>query len=133
MAYGNQTAWHRDTLPKPEFLSYPLDTSVLDSATLNPSNLTADASGPYKGRIYLLQGTILSKRADSTYERYTGAAEQNIAGILFDTVEFPDTSAQSKTAAAYVRRNVSFNKTNIVDYATHETALKAALSTCEFI
>jgi hypothetical protein len=34
---------------------------------------------------------------------------------------------------AFLRRNVSFDKAKIVDYVTHEVALKAALSTCEFV
>lgn len=237
MPWGTQTNFHRDTLPKPEILSYPLETNVIDSGVINATGVTPDASGPYAGRRYLLQGTILSKRGDGQYERYTGGtggsagtnevqtvtlanatggtftltyngettapiaynaantavksalealpniadgsltvtgsaggpytvtfgsgvnepqmtasnanltgssptvtvatttagAAQNIAGILYDTVEFADGSDKSDEPVAFLRRNVSFKKSAIVDYATHQSALASALPTCEFI
>jgi hypothetical protein len=60
------------------------------------------------GRRYLLAGTILSKRGDNTYERYVSGAGQNVAGILFDTVEFADNTSVSNEPVAFLRRNVSF-------------------------
>lgn len=133
MPFGVSRDWSRQTLPKPEILSYPLETTVIDSVVVNATGITPDASGPYAGRRYLLAGTILSKRGDNQYERYTGAGGQNVAGILFDTVEFADQSEASDEPVAMVRRNVSFRADKIVDYATHEVALKAALTTCEFV
>jgi len=133
MPFGVQTAWRRQALPKPEILSYPLETNVIDSGVLNATGVTADASGPYAGRRYLLAGTILSKRVDNQYERFTAASGQAVAGILFDTVEFADASDASDEPAAFVRRNVSFQATKIVDYATHGAAVRAALTTCEFV
>jgi len=133
MPFGHQTDWRRQTLPKPEILSYPLETTVIDSVVLNAAGVTADVSGPYTGRRYMLAGTILSKRGDGQYERYTAAGGQNIAGILNDTVEFADNTDVSDEPAAMLRRNVSFQATKIVDYATHNVALKAALTTCEFV
>lgn len=133
MPFGVSRDWERQALPKPEILSYPLETTVIDSVVVNATGVTADATGPYAGRRYLLAGTILSKRGDNQYERFTGAGGQNIAGILFDTVEFADGSNASDEPVAMVRRNVSFQATKIVDYATHEVALKAALTTCEFV
>lgn len=133
MPFGVGTDWRRETLPKPEILSYPLETNVIDSVVVNATGVTADSSGPYTGRRYLVQGTILSKRGDGQYERYTGAGGQNVAGILFDTVEFADGSNASDEPVAMLRRNVSFRSDKIVDYVTHETALKAALTTCEFV
>lgn len=133
MGFGVQTDWRRDTLPKPEFLSYPLETVVIDNIVLNATGVVPDASGPYMGRRYMLQGTILSKRGDNQYERFTAAVGQAIAGILFDTVEFAESTDKSDQPAAMVRRNVSFDSTKIIDFATHETALRAALSTCEFL
>ena len=133
MPWGVQTDWRRETLPKPEILSYPLETNVIDSGVINATGVTADASGPYAGRRYLLAGTILSKRNDNQYERYTGDSGQNVAGILFDTVEFADDSDASDEPVAFLRRNVSFDSTKIVDYATHSAAVQAALTTCEFI
>jgi hypothetical protein len=133
MPFGVSRDWQRLALPKPEILSYPLETTVIDSVVVNATGVVADASGPYLGRRYLLAGTILSKRVDNQYERYTGAGGQTIAGILNDTVEFADASDASDEPVAMLRRNVSFQATKIVDYATYETALKTALPTCEFI
>lgn len=134
MPFGVQTPWQREALPKPEILMYPLETNVIDSAVINATGVTPDASGTlYAGRRYLLAGTILSKRNDNQFERFTGASGQAVAGILFDTVEFADGSDASDEPAAYLRRNVSFQSTKIVDFATHATAVRAALTTCEFV
>lgn len=133
MPWGVQTDWRREALPKPEILKYPLETVVIDSAVINATGVTADASGPYTGRRYLLAGTILSKRTDNQYERYTGASGQNVAGILFDTVEFADQTEASDEPAAFLRRNVSFDSTKILDYGTYGAAVRAALTTCEFV
>ena len=133
MPFGVATGWQREALPKPEILSYPLETTVIDSGVLNAAGVTADASGPYEGRRYLLAGTVLSKRVDSQYERFTAASGQAVAGILFDTVEFADNSDASDEPAAFLRRNASFNATKIIDYATHGAAIRAALPSCEFV
>jgi hypothetical protein len=131
--FGHQTAWQRQTLPKPEILSYPLETNVIDSAVINAAGVAADSSGPYLGRRYLLAGTILSKRVDNTYERYTAASGQAVAGILYDTVEFADNTSVSNEPVAYVRRNVSFDATKIIDYGTYGAAVRTALASCEFV
>jgi hypothetical protein len=133
MPFGVQTGWERKTLPKPEILSYPLETNVIDSIVVNAAGVAADTTGPYVGRRYLLAGTIVSKRSDNQYERFTAAAGQAVAGILFDTVEFADNSDASDEPIAMLRRNVSFQSTKIPDFATHATAVRAALPTCEFI
>lgn len=133
MPWGASTAFRRQALPKPEILVYPLETNVIDHAVINATGVTADASGPYAGRRYLLAGTILSKRVDNQFERYTGASGQAVAGILFDTIEFADALDVSDEPAAYLRRNVSFDSTKITDFATHAVAVRAALTTCEFI
>lgn len=133
MPWGVQTGWVRQTLPKPEILSYPLETTVIDSVVVNAAGVTADATGPYVGRRYLLAGTILSKRGDNTYERFVSGAGQNVAGILYDTLEFADNTSVSNEPVAMVRRNVSFDSTKIVDFATYQAAVRAALTTCEFV
>lgn len=133
MPFGVQTGWKRVTLPKPEILSYPLETNVIDSIVVNATGVVADASGPYEGRRYLLAGTIVSKRNDNQYERFTGAGGQAVAGILFDTVEFADASEASDEPVAMLRRNVSFRADKIVDFGTHAVAVRAALPTCEFV
>ena len=133
MPFGHQTAFQRQTLPKPEILSYPLETNVIDSGVINAAGIAADASGPYAGRRYLLAGTILNKRGDSTYERFTAASGQVVAGILFDTVEFADNTSVSNEPVAYLRRNVSFDSTKIVDFATYQATVRTALASCEFL
>lgn len=133
MPFGVQTGWKREALPKPEILSYPLETNVIDSAVINAAGVTADASGPYQGRRYLVAGTILSKRGDSQYERYTAASGQAVAGILFDTVEFADNTDASDEPVAFLRRNASFKSDKIPDFATYAVAVRAALPSCEFV
>lgn len=81
----------------------------------------------------MLAGTVLSKRADNEYERFTAAVGQAVAGVLNDTVEFADGSAASDEPAAFLRRNVSFRADKIVDFATNAAAIRAALPTCEFV
>jgi hypothetical protein len=51
------------------------------------------------------------------------STDQAIAGILFDTVEFASGQDTSNEPAAFLRRNVNFDKTKIVDYATYQSAL----------
>lgn len=133
MPFGVARDFQRQTLPKPEILSYPLETTVIDNVVLNATGVTADVSGPYLGRRYLLAGTILSKRGDNQYERFTAALGQTIAGVLNDTVEFADGTDVSDEPAAMLRKNVSFDALKIVDFVTHATALRAALPTCEFV
>ncbi len=74
MPFGVQTDWRREALPKPEIFSYPPAENVIDSVVVNATGVTADATGPYAGRRYLVQGTILTKRPDNQYERYTGSS-----------------------------------------------------------
>ena len=132
MPFGVDTNWQRQALPKPEIVSYPLETTVIDSVVLLATGVSEAASGSvYAGRRYLVQGTILEAVGDGTYKKYDGTG--TIAGILFDTVEFADGSTASNEPVAMLRRNVSFNSANIVDFATHEADLIADLSTCEFL
>ena len=135
MPFGVTNEFQRQALPKPEFLSYPLETTVIDSVVVTQaSGVTADVSGPYTGRRYLVQGTILSHNTgNNTYERYVGGGGQNVAGILFDTVEFADATAASYEPAAMVRRNCSFKADAIVDYNQYGADVRAALTTCEFV
>lgn len=135
MPFGASNDFRRQALPKPEFLSYPLETTVIDSVVVTQaSGVSADVSGPYQGRRYMIQGTILSYNAgNKTYERYVGGGGQNVAGILFDTIEFADATQASYEPAAMVRRNCSFKADAIVDYNQYGSAVRAALTTCEFV
>jgi hypothetical protein len=72
MPFNVNTTATRKTLPKPEILSHPLDTPVIESVVVRAAGVTADVSGPYTGRRYLVAGTILSNRGDGTYEKYLG-------------------------------------------------------------
>lgn len=245
MPFGVQRGWMRYALPHPEILQYPLETNVIDSVVLNSSGVAPDASGPFMNRRYLVAGTVLSKRADNTYEQYTGATSvavvnqvqnlqfvgpptggtyaigfegaetpqmpwnqnaaalqtalqalpgigagnatvtndgsggfnvafvgalsgvesprlsvdatqllgpgnqdivvtetvqgspaestQNVAGILYDTVEFADGSELSDEPVSMLRRNVSFKAAAIVNFAAHQSAIVAGLPDCEFV
>lgn len=133
MPWGAVTPWRRLALPKPEFLVYPLETNVIDHAVINATGVVADATGPYEGRRYLVQGTILSKRVDNQFEEFTGAGGQNVAGILFDTVEFADNTDVSDEPVAYLRRNVSCWASKIPNFVANAVAIRAGLSTCEFL
>lgn len=132
MPFGVSSGWQRQALPKPEIVSYPIETTVIDSVVVTADGVEEAASGSvYAGRRYLVQGTILKDNGDGTYSQYTGTGD--IAGILFDTVEFADDSEASNEPVAMLRRNVSFNSANIVDFDDYESDLVAALSTCEFV
>jgi hypothetical protein len=135
MPFNETITAAREALPKPEILSYPLETNVIDSVVLKATGVTADSSGPYAGRRYLLAGTILSKRGDGLYERYTAAGGQAVAGILFDTVEFASNADTSNEPAAMLRKSVSFDKTKIVDFVTFQADLETfgEAHDCEFI
>jgi hypothetical protein len=132
MPFGVSSGWQRQALPKPEIVSYPIETTVIDSVVVTSEGVVEAASGsPYAGRRYLVQGTILKDNGDGTYSKYAGTG--TIAGILFDTVEFADDTEASNEPVAMLRRNVSFNSANIVDFDDYENDLVEALSTCEFV
>jgi hypothetical protein len=126
MPFNESLTATRQALPKPEILKYPLETNVIDSAVILAAGVTADATGPYTGRRYLLAGTVLSKTgANNTYVRYTGAGGQTVDAILFDTVEFASAAASSNEPVAILRRNASFDATKIVDYVANQVAIDA--------
>ena len=135
MPFGHQTAWQRQALPKPEILSYPLETTVIDSAVINAAGVTADASGPYTGRRYLLAGTILSKRGDTTYERFASALPARTSPASCSTPWSSRTTRRvSNEPVAFLRRNVSFqSRRRSSTSPRYQVPLKAALSTCEFV
>lgn len=81
MPFEVGTTAQRQALPKPEILATPLDTSVIESCVLAASAVSADSSGPYTGRRYLLAGTVLAKRDDGLYIPYAAGAG------LFDEVQ----------------------------------------------
>jgi hypothetical protein len=70
---------------------------------------------------------------NTTHRGQAAESTQNVAGVLFDTVEFADGSELSDEPVAMLRRNVSFKKAAIVDYAAHESDIVDGLPTCEFV
>jgi hypothetical protein len=123
MAYGVQSDWVREALPKPEILMYPLSTNVIDSAVINASGVTADASGPYKGRRYLVQGTILSKRGDGQYERYTGGTGGSAGTNEVQTATLTNASSGETFTLTY-----SGQTTDPLAYNASAAAVAAALN-----
>src|SRR3974377_1891815 len=91
MPFGVQRGWMRYALPRPEILAYPLNTTVIDSVVLNSSGVSPDASGPYLLRRYLIAGTVLSKRSDNTYEKYTAATDVAAGSVQTVTLVGPPT------------------------------------------
>lgn len=125
MPFNESTTATRKALPKPEFLSYPLETTVIDSVVVLSADVDADTSGPYEGRRYLLAGTVLVDNGDGTYQALADPGTETIAGVLFDTVEFASDQDSSNEPVAMVRRNCSLDSAKIVDFGTHQTELEA--------
>lgn len=97
---------------------------VLDASTVTPDGVTGD-------RI-LKAGTPLSKNVSNQYERYTKGAGQVCRGILAHTVVFPDGTAKSDSPAAMWHHGQWFRSDRILDWATLQADIKAALPTCKF-
>lgn len=135
MAWNVTRTLGRVALPQPEILKWPLSTARIPSVVVNATGVAADSSGPYTGRRYLLAGTILSKRGDGQYERFTAAGGQAVAAILFRTTEFADGTDKSDKPVAIIDAptvGVDFDKLKIVDFVTHETALTEAFVNSNF-
>jgi hypothetical protein len=134
MAYNVSRTLGRVALPQPELLKWPLSTARIPSVVVNATGVAADSSGPYEGRRYLLAGTILSKRGDGQYERFTAAGGQAVAAVLFRTTEFADGTDKSDKPVAILDKDgvYDFDKLKIVDFATHEAALRAAFTKSNF-
>jgi hypothetical protein len=134
MAWNVTRTLGRVALPQPELLKWPLSTARIPSVVVNATGVAADSSGPYEGRRYLLAGTILSKRGDGQYERFTAAGGQAVAAVLFRTTEFADGTDKSDKPAAILDKDgvYDFDKLKIVDFATHEAALRAAFTKSNF-
>lgn len=122
MPFGVQRGWMRYALPKPEILSYPLETNVIDSVVLNSAGVAPDASGPFMNRRYLVAGTVLSKRADNTYEQYTGATDVLTAAIQKVQLVGPPTGGTFRLA---VGPNSTGNLAYNISAANLATALNA--------
>ena len=128
MAWNIRTS--RQVSPDLEILVHQVNVDVAASIVLDA---TAVAPDGVTGERVLKAGTILSKNATSNqYERFTGGGGQVIRGILAHTVRFPDGTAKSDAPAAMWNHGQWFRADRIVDWATHQAALKTALPTCKF-
>lgn len=76
MPFNAKTTASRQALPKPEILATPLETNIIESGVLAAAATSADGSGPYTGRRYLLAGTVLAKRDDGKYIPYLAGASE---------------------------------------------------------
>jgi hypothetical protein len=98
---------------------------VLDATAVAPDGVTGERT--------LVSGTPLSKNATSgQYERFTKSAGQVCRGILTSTIRFPDGTSKSDTPAAMWAHGQWFRSDRIVDWATLQADIKAALPTCKF-
>ncbi len=134
MAWNVTRSLGRVALPQPELLKWPLATARIPSVVVNATGVSADSSGPYLGRRYLLAGTILSKRGDGQYERFTAAGGQAVEAILFRTTEFADGTDKSDKPVAILDKKVvaDFDTGKIVDWGTHSAAVIAAFTNANF-
>jgi hypothetical protein len=90
----------------------------------------------YAGKLGLLAGTILTKipgDSQGRYRKYTGAGGEAVEGILGDNVYFYDGTDKSDQGADMLFHGCVFDATKIVDWASHESAVRTALNTCRFI
>jgi hypothetical protein len=128
MAWNIRTS--RQINPDLEILVNQVNVDVAASVVLDASAVTPDGT---TGERVLVAGTPLSKNATSNqYERYTKAAGQVCRGILSATIRFPDGTAQSDSPATMWAHGQWFRSDRIVDWATLQADIKAALPTCKF-
>ena len=128
MAFGARAT--RKEIGEVEILLKPVGEDSKESIVLDATTVAADASG----RRVLRRGTILI--ADSTtkkHKKYTAAVGEVIVGILDRTIEFFDGTSRSNKPTAMIIHMAVFDQDMIVDFNTHEAALRAALPTCRFL
>lgn len=119
-----------------EILKFPAGLDAIESIVLRASGVDAlpSAVTGYEGKLGLRAGTILTKvDGDPTkYKKYEAVGAEAIEGILGDNIYFYDSTSASDEPADMLFHGCVFDAAKIIDYVTHETALKAALHTCRF-
>lgn len=120
-----------------EILKFPAGLDAIQSIVLRASGVDAlpSAVTGYEGKLGLRAGTIVTKiPADpqKRYAQFTGGGGEVIEGILGDNIYFYDGTNASDEPADMLFHGCVFNAAKIIDYGTHEAALKAALTTCLF-
>lgn len=120
---------------KKEILKFPAGLDAQESVVVQASGAPEIASATigYTGQKGYLAGTILKKINPGTDDRvtkYDGSGD--IVGVLADNVFFDgETTDYDEPINMFVHGCV-FNKDNIIDFATYESDLIAALYTCRF-
>lgn len=123
-----------------EVLKFATGLEAIESVVLQASaadTLPSATVGSNPGRtVYgLLAGTILTKipgDSRNRYRKYTAASGEAVAGILGDNIEFFDKTDTSDEPADMLFHSCVFNKDKIIDFAAHESDVRAALPTCRF-
>lgn len=111
---------------------------AIESVVLRASDVTALSSAVtgVTGKLGLRAGTILTKipgDSKNRYRRYTDQAGEEIVGVLGDNIFFYDnTSPVSDEGADMLFHACVFDSSKIIDFATYESDLRAALPTCRF-
>lgn len=100
--------------------------SVL-SIVLDATAVVPDANGVRR----LLAGTPVAKSGNQ-YVKYTDAAAQDCAGILVETIEFPDGTSASDAPTGMWSHGQFFRADRIVGWATLGASIRADLPTCKF-
>jgi hypothetical protein len=120
-----------------EILKFPAGLDAIESVVLRASGVDElpSAVTGIEGKLGLRAGTILTRIPGDTqnrYKQFEGAGGEVIEGILGDNVFFYDESSAADEPADMLFHGCVFRADKIIDYATHETALKAALNTSKF-
>lgn len=114
-----------------EILKAPAGFDWIRSVVVDSASITADSDG---NRI-LKAGTILASDTAGPANQlvpFAAEATQKIQGILAYDIAAVDGTTKSDVPAAIFQHTAVFRKDRIIGYATHATALKAALPTCKF-
>lgn len=120
-----------------EILKFPAGLDAIQSVVLRASGVDElpSAVTGVEGKLGLRAGTILTKVPGSDgakYQQFTGAGGEAIEGVLGDNIFFYDSSEASDEPADMLFHGCVFDAAKIIDYDTHESALKDALHTCRF-
>lgn len=120
-----------------EVLKFPAGLDAIQSVVILASGLSALASAVtgHEGKIGLQAGTILTKipgDSQKRYRAYSAAPGEAIEGILGDNKWFYSAADESDEPADMLFHGCVFDAAKIINYASHESALKTALNTCRF-
>ncbi len=131
-----QVARSVNTVDK-EILKFPAGLDAVESVVLQASTVSALASTvTVVGKLGLRAGTILTKipgDSKGRYRKYSGSLGEVVEGILGDNKFFYDNTDKSDEPADMLFHGCVFDASKIVDWGSHEAAVRAALNTCRFV